>query len=234
MCKGATLLGAAALLALTAFPVHAGQISGDYVEARSADVYTGPCFANGEVGLAGNQATLAWKIRRGDWNGTPLAGLSVVAVAKASATLGDIYSDPYPAKSVLIVDEQATEAQKVALIDFAKSMGGRLLENVVRVEVAPITMLVGEGNRHGSVTLTAGRLSRIETRSLGEKDHFCGNEFTYYPPLTELSHAMPAFTMADEYLGQGLGVEWRVYGKRNAFVGTFSRSDLPRETSPED
>jgi hypothetical protein len=30
------------------------QISGEYVETRSADVYTGQCFANGEVNLVGN------------------------------------------------------------------------------------------------------------------------------------------------------------------------------------
>jgi len=31
----------------------AGQIRGDYVELRTADVYTGPCFANGEVRFPG-------------------------------------------------------------------------------------------------------------------------------------------------------------------------------------
>jgi len=35
------------------------QIAGDYLESRSADVYTGQCFANGEVGLTGDQAILA-------------------------------------------------------------------------------------------------------------------------------------------------------------------------------
>ena len=31
----------------------AQQIRGDYLETRSADVYTGQCFANGEVNLVG-------------------------------------------------------------------------------------------------------------------------------------------------------------------------------------
>ena len=47
-----TLLSAGALL--LAAPLFAAQISGDYLETRSADVYTGPCFANAEVGLTGN------------------------------------------------------------------------------------------------------------------------------------------------------------------------------------
>ena len=35
-------------------PFNAGShtISGDYVETRSADVYVGQCFANGEMGTA--------------------------------------------------------------------------------------------------------------------------------------------------------------------------------------
>jgi len=213
--------GAAVLmLSVSAF---AGQIYGDYVETRSADVYTAACFANAEVGLTGDQATLAWRVRSGEWNGISLDGLSVVAVAKARATLGDPFNDPYPAKAVLIVDQRAPEDQKCALVEFAKAMGGRLLENVVQIQSAPIAMEVGEASKHGFVSLKAGNLARIQTRSLGEKDHLCGNESAYYPPLTELSHAMPAYTVNDEYRGNGLGAEWRLFDKRSAFVGTFSR-----------
>ena len=75
-----------ALMAVSAVPGSAA-IKGDYIEARSADVYTGPCFANGEVGLVGNEAILAWRIKEGDWRGTSLNGLGVVAVVKAHATL---------------------------------------------------------------------------------------------------------------------------------------------------
>jgi hypothetical protein len=73
-----------ALMVLLAIPGSAA-IKGDYIEARSADVYTGPCFANGEVGLVGNEAILAWRIKEGDWRGTSLNGLGVVAVVKAHA-----------------------------------------------------------------------------------------------------------------------------------------------------
>ena len=76
-------LGMAILLAV---PGKAA-IKGDYIEVRSADVYTGPCFANGEVGLVGDEAILAWKIDQGDWKGTSLNDLGVVAVVKAHATL---------------------------------------------------------------------------------------------------------------------------------------------------
>ena len=86
-----------------------------------------PCFANGQVGLVGNEAILAWRIKEGDWKGTSLNGLGVVAVVKAHATLGDPYHSPYPAESVLIVDQRATARQRLALQDFAASMAGKLL-----------------------------------------------------------------------------------------------------------
>jgi hypothetical protein len=201
-----------------------GQIRGDYLETRSADVYTGTCVANSEVNLAGDQAILAWKIKEGSWNGVSLDGLSVVAVAKANATLGDPYSNPYPAKSVVIVDERATSEQRSALQAFAQAAGKELLANVVKVETAPIEMVLGEGDQHGQASMAAGSLAGIQTRSLHGKDHLCGNEDVYYQPLTELQHAMPAYTLNDEFHGKGLGVNWKLSGKRSAFLGHFSYS----------
>src|SRR5207302_7696196 len=105
----------------------AQQISGDYLETRSADVYTGPCFANGEVNLAGDEAILAWHINQGSWQGQNLAGLNVVAAVKASATLGDPFAQAGPVRSVLIVDEHASAAQRLALIEFARHMAGAVM-----------------------------------------------------------------------------------------------------------
>ena len=58
---------------------------------------------------------------------------------------------------------------------------------------------------------------------LSDKDHYCGNEETYYPPLTELSHAMPAVAVSSRFVGKDLGVEWKIFDKRSAFVGSFSK-----------
>jgi hypothetical protein len=196
------------------------KITGDYIETRSADVYTGQCFANGEVGLTGDEAILAWHVRSGTWNGVKLDGLNVVAAVRASATLGDPYADPYPAKAVLIVDEQASSVERAALAAFARHMGGKLLENVVKVENAIIDMQVVEGH-HGRAALRAGSFIEVQTRGINENDHLCGNEGTFYPPLTEVGHAMPAVAMTDKYKGNDLGTTWTLHDKRSAFVGRF-------------
>jgi len=210
------------LLAVSlAVPAKAG-IQGDYIEVRGADVYTGPCFANSEMNLEGKQAILAWKVTSGSWEGVPLDGLAVVAVVRANATLGDRFEDPYPAKAILIVDANANTQQRAALVQFARSMAGRLTENVVRVEASPIRLSENEGGQHGSASLAAGNLASIRTRGLCSGDHICGNEEVFYPPLTPVAHAMPAYTLQDSFQGQGLGVVWDRADARSAFVGTFS------------
>jgi hypothetical protein len=50
-------------------------VRGDYLESRTCDVYTGPCFANGEVGISGREAVLAWRLESGSWEGVDVTGL---------------------------------------------------------------------------------------------------------------------------------------------------------------
>src|SRR5262245_29071144 len=61
--------------------------TGSYVEIRSCDVYTGPCFSNGEMNLCGKEAIMSWSIREGAVDGVKLDGLNVIAVVQAKNTL---------------------------------------------------------------------------------------------------------------------------------------------------
>ena len=194
-------------------------ISGQYLESRSAEVYAGPCVSNSEANLVGDQAILSWRINRGSWEGVPLDGLGVIAVVKAKATIGEPGGQPYPAKSVFIVDVRATPEQRLALQRFAQAKAGRLLDHVVAVEAAPIHL---EERGHGSVMLTGGDVVRLETRMMTDQDHLCGNEELCYRPLTKLGHSMPVFAIVSQFSGNGLGVQWLIADKSSAFVGDFS------------
>ena len=199
-------------------------IAGTYIEARTADVYTGACFANGEVGQVGKNAVFGWNISRGRWDGVDLSGLSVVGVVQAHNTLGDVYHSAYPVAAVLIVDNRAGALQRLALQSFAKAMAGDLLQDVVRVDYQPIRITVKdqESNPHSTTaSLTAGAEAAIETRPLNNDDQICHHEQVFYPPLSKVSHAMPAFTLANTFQGQGLGTTWKNPDKRSAFVGWF-------------
>jgi len=209
-------------LVVSAVSLHAQQLRGDYIESRSADVYVAQCFANGEVGLTGNYALMAWHVQNGSWSGVKLDGLTVAAAVRARATLGDPYGDPYPAEAVLMVDDAADSAQRNALIALAQHEGGRLLENVARVEYVPVVLDVPQGQHEGHAVLRARHLATIMTRPLNHHDHICGNEVNFYPPLTKVEHATSAVALTDEFQGEGLGSTWSTHGRRSAYIASFS------------
>jgi hypothetical protein len=209
-------------LLISAVSLHAQQLRGDYIESRSTDVYVAQCFANGEVGLTGNYALMAWHVQGGSWNGVKLNGLTVAAAVRARATLGDPYGDPYPAEAVLMVDNAANAAQREALIALAHHEGGRLLENVARVDYVPVELDVPQDPHEGHALLRAGRLATIMTRPLNHHDHICGNEVNFYPPLTKVEHATSAVALTDEFQGEGLGSQWSSHGRRSAYIASFS------------
>lgn len=213
----------ALVLALVAGVAPAAEISGDYLELRTCDVYTGPCFANAEVGLTGRQALLAWNIEQGRHNDVDLAGLKVVLSVNASDTLGfggGLVCNPDPIKSVVLVDERASASQRDALVDFAKTHAARVAGEVVRVEALPIEMALDHVNMVGK--LQAGDVAQVLTRQLGVGDCVCTNEMIFYPPLTKVDNSAPAFTEAGKFAGSGLGVRWSTPKARSAFLATFA------------
>jgi hypothetical protein len=105
-------------------------------------------------------------------------------------------------------------------------MGGDLLQDIVRVEYQPVDLKFENDNLHSAKgTLTAGSWAKIETRAIGDGDHHCANEITWYGPLTKLEHAMPAYSIAHSFKGQGLNTTWSNPDKRSAFVGSFQFQD---------
>ena len=218
----ATLALSAAASISFAAGLPARSVTGNYIEARTADVYTGPCFANGEVEMAGKEAVFGWKINKGAWKGVDVEGLSVVGVIRSEHTLGNTFEKVNPTAAVLIIDSRANAEQRLALQSFAKYMGGDLLKKVIKVDYAPIELAIENNNIHGGAAkLTAGSLASIQTRAMSEKDHVCGNEEVWYPPLTAVEHAMPAYALENSYSGDALGETWNNRLKRSGFLGTF-------------
>ena len=198
------------------------RITGDYLEVRSCDVYTGSCVANSEMGLSGREGMLVWSIKQGSWQGVPLDGLKVIAIVKTDDTLGDVRYQPLHGKAVLIVDARADSRQEAALKDFARSMAGGLVADVVATKAATVEVTMGKCASGSCATVKAGNLVEISTRCLGGKDHLCGNEENYYPPLTSVIGAFSAYTELAAFRGTGLNATWEIAGKRSAYLGTFA------------
>jgi hypothetical protein len=221
-----------ALVLFGAGVASAAGIKGDYVEARTADVFTGPCFSNAEVFIYGSQAVMAWKVNEGSFQGVDLAGLSVAAAVKGTTTFSE--DKPEQARAVLIVDEKADSRQREALVALARDLGGARLANVVDVKAARISMKLeahamnepahaGHGMPHAPrASFWAAGLAQIVTRPLDDGDHFCGNEVVAYPPLSRGVQALPAYTLGHQFKGAGLGTRWDDPNCRSAFVGHFA------------
>jgi hypothetical protein len=209
---------AAVALIVMALPVSAAGVTGQYVECRTCDVWTGPCFANSEM-TAGKNAVMGWKVEKGAVDGAKLDGLSVVAVVAASDTLG--LPQTGESKAILIVDEKASAAQRAALVKLAKGQAGDLLKNVMKVESAPITIDACMCKNKGCAKLSAGG-AKIETRCLdAQHDKHCGNEFAYYPPLVKNVSAQAAVATEHGYSGKGFKHTWKESARRGAYVGSF-------------
>jgi len=212
----------------------AAGLRGDYIEARTADVYTGPCFSNAEVFIYGNQAVLAWKVTEGSFNGVDLSGLGIAAAIKGTTTFSE--DVPEQARAILIVDEKADSQQREALIAMARSLAGRRLSNVVEVKSARISFKVEPQAMSGAdmahrthgmpqapaASFWAPGLASIVTRPLDEGDHACGNEVVAYQPLSSGTTVLPAFTLGHQFKGQGLNTTWDDPNCRSSFVGHFS------------
>ncbi|MBX7166998.1 MAG: DUF1326 domain-containing protein [Pirellulales bacterium] len=200
---------------------EASQLKGEYIESRTCDVYTGPCFANAEVGLTGSEALRAWSIEQGQFDGVDLSGLRVAVATKAESTLsfGGPQVDMGVIRSVVYVDQRADAQQQQALVDFVKRHGGPAVGTVVAVEAKPIDMALDHLEMVGR--LQVGRIAELETRKLGKADCVCTNEMIYYPPLAAVDNSEAAYTVEGRFDGRGLGVKWNNRSSRSAFLATF-------------
>lgn len=200
---------------------RAEALRGYYLEARTCQVYTGPCFANGEVGLAGKDAVMAWNIQSGSVQGEDLTDLNVIVVLQASHTLGFYGIDGVDAaRSIILVDERATSRQRDALVRFAQQQSGKAGHDVRRIHDVPMTI---ELNTHAlSGRVRAGDWVNLVMRKANPGDCICSNEAAYYPPLARVEHFAPGVTIDGEVTARGLGRRWTIPDSRSAYLATFA------------
>jgi hypothetical protein len=102
-------------------------------------------------------------------------------------------------------------------------MAGKLIARTVAVRTEPIQAKMGKCSQGGCASVTAGNLVEISTSCLSGKHDICGNEETFYPPLSKVDGAAAAFTNVATFTGTGLDVTWQISGKRSAFLASFSK-----------
>lgn len=222
-----TLFVLIALSVMSAPVLAANPLRGKYAEARTCQVYTGPCFANGEVGLAGKDAVMTWKIDSGSMADVDLAGLGVAVVVKASHTLGFYGFDGVKsAKAILIVDAQADAYQTAALKSFALAQTHFQDEQIADIYRADFDMQFDMGELTAKVKV--GEFASLQLRKARPGDCICSNESAYYPPLVELKGFVPGVTIDGDVTARRLGTRWSIPDTRTAYLGTFEYDAGPK------
>jgi hypothetical protein len=219
MTKNLTLTACA--VALAAAPLMAGpegRVVGDYVEARTAEVFVGGCQLGNEGEAAGRQAVMAWHVSEGQLGGVRLDGLSVVAAIAADTNLG--YYElggrrPATVKAALMVDRRADAAQQAALVDLARSLSKGLVSDVVELESVPISFT----RDARAVRVSAGE-ARLDVSTKFEHDPNCG-AMQWYSPLAAMQNPSIGVTRTIDYSGAALGTRWEQRDRKSAFYGTF-------------
>jgi hypothetical protein len=212
---------AAALVGMAISPLVAGgrnTVSGAYVEARTAEVFTGGCIMNSEAETVGKQAILAWKVDRGSFNGISIDGLSVVAALSGDRNLGmtEMGGDKPTVRTAMFVDHRANAAQQIALVAMANELSNGLVGTIV--QVTPTTIQFAD---HGSeINVSADQISLDVNKHLTH-DPTCG-AMQWFHPFSQLDGAEMGVADQNRFTGSALGTKWSDPNKRSAFFGTFS------------
>jgi hypothetical protein len=192
-------------------------VKGEYIEARTCNVWTGACFANGEMALLGKNAVVGWSVSKGSWEGVSLDGLKVVAALNSEGTLGTKYEGKVT--SALYVDEKATCAQAEALVALAKALAPKELAHVIRVEKKAVAF-----SRSGiKATLKVGSEIGIKTDEICDCNSSGCTAMRFYDPVSRSVEVECAKAVTNSYQDGALGVRWSESGLQGAMLGTFSK-----------
>jgi hypothetical protein len=194
------------------------SISGSYVEARTAQVFTGGCVMASEAETTGREAVLAWSVARGAFNGVPLDGLAVVAAVAADKNIGiyEMGGGKANTRSAVFVDARANGAQRLALVAMANQLSNGTLGKIVNVTAAPIQF----ADKAGEISVATGQLALDVNKHL-EHDPSCGAQ-QWFHPLSSVDNATIGMAEQHSFTGSALGTTWSDPDKPSAFFGTFS------------
>ncbi len=217
-------LTVATALAVSAASLSAddkGRITGEYVEARTAEVFAGGCIMNSEAETLGRQAIMAWRITSGTFDDVAVDGLTVAAAVAGDRNLGMREmggEEPTAVKAIIIVDPRATVQQRDALVKLVGKLSNGLITDVVRVDVAPVKFATSQ--KYVEVSVPDNSILLTVNKEM-KHDPSCG-AMQWFKPFTTLADAAMGVAEEHSFDGQGLNTTWSAPNKRSAFYGTFA------------
>lgn len=195
--------------------VQAGKnVAGDYVEARTASVFAGACHFNGEVGMMGREAVMAWSIKSGEWNGVDLAGVKAVAVVSSNANLAQTGKH----QSEIVVDESANDAQVSAMGQVLKAKYGDSLGEVMAVRRQAVSFK----HEAKEYQIDAPGFAALSIEAMPNDECCKMPGLVWYNPLVPLANRKVGYTAKASYAGGRIGDAWQRENENSAFYGSFA------------
>ena len=220
MMTAIAILGASGALGASGGGDPRAHIIGEYVEARTAEVFAGGCIMNSEAETLGRQAIMAWKITSGSFDGVALDGLTVVAAVAGDRNLGMREmggEEPTAVKAIITVDPRATAIQRDALVRVVRQLSRGLITHVVRVDTAKVKFATSQNYVELSVP---DQSIQLTVNKEMKHDPSCG-AMQWFKPFTTMAHSAMGVAETHAFSGSGLGTKWSAPDKRSAFFGTF-------------
>jgi hypothetical protein len=201
-------------------------VSGDYVEARTASVFCGPCHYNGELVTSGRDAVAAWNITHGSWNGVDLTGVRAMAtVSSGGLNLAD---EDAVRRYVLTIDTAASAVQAAAITDWLKSCEGDRLGKLMDTHRAIISF------RHdaGEYIINCHGIGAMDVQPMPNDECCTQPHMVWYTPLMPLEHRKVGYTISASS-DAGPGDRWERGDENSAFYGRFSVDSNPNDQGPK-
>jgi len=191
-------------------------VIGQYLEDRSSRVYGCPCEWSNEYVNEGREAILAWNIQAGEFQGTDLSGLRMVAVLVSTFNLG------VPAslrRSTVFIDEGAPEWRRRAGEAWLRARYGDLLGRILGIHTAPIDFSLAPDR--AAVEVKGILRLRIRRAILAEDTKDWAT--LLYDPFVRMASSIMASTQLTEYRGPDLRIRWIREGEGiTGYYGAFA------------
>lgn len=191
------------------------NITGDYVEARTAAVFAGACHYNGELVTTGDDAIAAWKFTGGSWKGADLTGLRAMAAIHCDKSLG---FENAKRRCEVIVDSSATDAQASAFTDLLKTKSGDVVGPIVSVRRADISF----NHDDKGYQVSAKGVAEMNIEPMPDMECCKQPSMVWFNPLFTLDHRMVGYANIASYTEGKIGDQWSRAGENDAFYGAFN------------
>jgi hypothetical protein len=187
-------------------PKSVSHLGGDYVEARTASVFAGPCHFNGELVTTGNDAVMAWQFD---------SGVRVMAVVSCDANLANAEASR---RSEIIVDNSAGPAATAAAVNAILSHEASSLGKLVAIRQEKISF----HHAQGQYEVEGAGFASLTVDALPDGECCKQPNLVWYTPLAHLTGRMVGYTENAAYFAGNIGDSWQRGDENSAFYGAFS------------